>query len=215
VDSFAHFDNIEYRDVRLSIKRLSDIKFSTKDLEINILHNVYGEDIPIAIDPIFIANSFNIDVIEVESMGNKESLIYFSKITNKITIKFKKTSKFKKAFIISYNLGHLFLHILQNKKIKFYKEISSKNNYQEHRVANNQNYKTQDINYIYEQEATIFAGKLLIPEGALKDIFKDIKKGYRFLLSDLCKVFDSPNDIMVTMLKTYNMWDMTKIYDNL
>lgn len=192
-----------------------NIDFSSNDLELDILHNVYGEDIPIAIDPVFIANKFNVDIIEKDFFENIESQIYLSNKTQKITIEYKKVPEFKKSFIICQNLGHLFLHIFQYKKVHFVKKISPRNNFQEHRISNNILYKTQKEDYLYEEQADLFAGKLLIPRGALLEIFKDLKQGERFLLSDICKVFNSPNDIMVEMLKFYGLWDFSKIYDNL
>ena len=213
MDNLADASLVSYSDISRQMVFSSNIDFDKKDLELDILHSVYGEDIPIAIDPVFIASRFNVNVTQKELHGDIESQIYFSKQKQSIVIEHIKTSEFKKAYIISKNLGHLFLHILKNKKKYFTSPISFKNNFQEHRVVNNEEYNLERNQY--DIEANDFAGRLLIPKGALIEIFKGVKKGDRFLLSDICKVFNSPNDIMVEMLKKYGLWDFSIIYDNL
>jgi len=215
MDNLADANLVSYSHISKKMVFSPEIKFSKENLELDILHSVYGEDIPIAIDPMFIASRFNINIEEKELSSDIESQIYFSQKKQSITIEHIKTSEFKKAYIISQNLGHLFLHILKDKKKYFLNTISLKNNFQEHRVANNETYNLEEDDYKYKLEANNFAGQLLIPKGALLEIFKDTKKGYRFLLSDLCKVFNSPNDIMVEMLQKYNLWDFSLIYDDL
>ena len=187
---------------------------SSSNFELDLLHQVYGVDIEIAVCPKKVAEHLGILVLENDTL-TKESKCYFS--TSNIIIEYKKTTlPFKDTITIAKHIGHILLHLRECTKMSFSYENGSENNHQEHRVMNNTSYHLMDKteNY-YKKQALLFAGKLLIPRGALAEMFERLEKGERYLVSDLCKVFNVSNDLLTKMLHHYNMWDSANIYDNL
>ena len=191
---------------------------SDGDSILQLLHTIYGEDIPIAIDPLDISDYFGICVEENkrDHINPNTSMLYFCKKHQKFKIVIAPTAlEFKKSFLIAYHIGHLFLHLQNN---LLYDDMSGEyiskstiydHNYQEHRLMNNVYEDTR------EREAILFAGKLLIPKGALLELLGRLEPHTKYLLSDMCKVFNVSNDLMYKMIKYYKLWDKHKIYDNL
>jgi hypothetical protein len=183
---------------------------SNKDnngLELSILHYVYGEDIDIAVDVEYVIKKLGILSIQKDKL-NTQSHLYFCKKRNIFVMEYKKTLDFKKSYVFALNIAYIFLYLLPKKKKSIEIPFLLNHNHIEHRCMNN-------IHTIHLKEIELFAGKLLVPKGALENIFNKAPSGSRYVVSDLCKVFNVSNDLMHKMLNEYKMWNFKKIYDNL
>ena len=208
LENFIYFD---VDKITSSMTNMDNLQLQdNKNLSIDMLHEVYGEDIDISVDLIRVCSHYNIKVEENDDL-EYDSLVYFNQ--NNIVIEFKNHKNITKNNVsVATAMGHIFLHMVNNKGAIFFVKASS-NFLAHHRAANNMNFNT-DIDQM-KKDAHIFGCELLVPKGALEYLLHEVATPkQRFLMSDLCDAFKVSNGIMYEVLNIYDLWTPDKIYDN-
>jgi len=198
------------QEILSSISNIEGISTdNNKNLSLDLLHRVYGEDIDIAVDLQLVADKFNI-VIEQKEHTDKDSLVYFN--GEQVVIEYKNHYNLTKNNIgIATSLGHIFLHMINSQGNIFF--INTNSNFlAHHRSANNLNFNSKIDQF--KKDAHLFGCELLVPKGALEFLFYDVSPNHKFLMSDLCDTFNVSNEIMYEVLNYYGLWNEEKIYDN-
>ena len=211
VDNLENFIYFDVDKIMSSMTNTKKLNFKDNDnLSLDMLHEVYGEDIDIAVDLLKVCTHYNIELVENDNI-EYDSLVYFNQ--KNIVIEFKNHKNITKNNIsVGTALGHIFLHMIHNKGAIFFIRTNS-NFLAHHRAANNMNFNT-DIDQM-KKDAHIFGCKLLVPKGALEYLLYEVASpDHKFLMSDLCDTFKVSNGIMYEILNVHDLWLPEKIYDN-
>lgn len=181
-------------------------------LEANeVLHIVYGDDIKAPIDPMKIAEHFNIKLISNKFM----ELDGLSQFDGEILeIRYKPKNKNRDRFTIAHELGHIFLHFSDGKKFEF-QDKSIKDGYDnenDNEIINLQPVifkaaREENSTSILEREANIFAGELLIPKVKIDELKSNLSENHRYKQSSLCQYFQVSNGAMYHTMNHYGEWE--------